>query len=319
MHTVTTSPHHADLQQAHDTPLTHLALLHVAGADAASFLQGQVTCDIRDVTQTTGRFGAMCNAKGRVRSTFVAWRDADDSYWLILPACLRDTIRATLQKYVLRANVQLASGEASYRLYERCRARPTTHDAAHLFSVQRDDSGWLMHWPSADPQLRRELYFAPAATALTLPDTSPSAADAVLRDLLAGLPWLDAATSEQFIPQMLAVEAWQGISFNKGCYTGQEVVARAHYLGEVKRDLYRFLVEEALTLPSNSEILDAASGETVGHVVAAHAAAHYTHGLAVLKKDALGQALRFASAPSAQRAELIPAPPDTVRQTVRHA
>lgn len=274
--------------------ITHLTLLRAAGEDTATFLQGQITCDIRDVSSERGCFGAICNAKGRVRSTFVVWRDAE-AYWLILPASLRDMIQQVLQKYILRAKVQLAPGDEIYRLYEARHASVTDDTTAH-FTVQRREAMWVMRWPSAAAGITRELCLVPAQTSpKTIDARGTETDDALARDIAAGLPWLNSATTEQFIPQMLGLETWRGISFNKGCYTGQEVVARAHYLGEVKRRLHRFVVEGIDEVAPGTDVVDVETGEIAGQVLSAQSLAGHVQGLAVLHISAEGKTLGLPS------------------------
>ena len=274
--------------------ITHLNLLRVAGEDAAAFLQGQITCDVRDVSSERGCFGAICNAKGRVRSTFVLWRDAE-AYWLILPASLRDMIQQTLQKYILRAKVHLAPGDDIYRLYE-ARHASVTDDTTACFTVQRREAMWAMRWPSAEAGITRELCWVPAQTLPKEIDTQDTATnDALALDIAAALPWLDSATTEQFIPQMLDIETWHGISFNKGCYTGQEVVARAHYLGDVKRRLYHFVVEGIDEAAPGTKIVEIETGEIAGQVLSAQSLAGRVQGLAVLPISAVGKTLGLPS------------------------
>ena len=146
--------------------MIELRALAITGNDAPTFLQGQTTCDVNE-----NKLGAFCNPKGRVISTFVLLKNEND-FVLILPKSLFTTIQERLQRYKLRAKVEITETNL--------------------------------------PEF-------------TLPEN---------------MPWLCPETSEQFIPQWLNLDTLGGISFTKGCYTGQEIVARTHYLGEVKRRLF---------------------------------------------------------------------------------
>lgn len=173
-----------------------LGALSITGNDAATFLQGQTTCDVN-----SDKLGAFCNPKGRVISTFVLLKNEND-FLLILPKSLLPTVQERLHRYKLRAKVEI---------------------------IETD-----------------------------LPKF----------DLPENLPWLCPETSEQFIPQWLNLDLLGGISFTKGCYTGQEIVARTHYLGEVKRRLFVARCDTELEITPNCSIIDE-SGATVGNVLAA--------------------------------------------------
>lgn len=161
-----------------------LGVLSVTGDDAASFLQGQTTCDIYDVVENKSQLGAFCNSKGKVVAVFLITK-TQNGFLLILPKSLLTTVQDLLLRYKLRAKVEF-------------------HEIENL----------------------------PLTKFLKITNVKT--------------PWILPQTSEQFIPQMLKLDQFGAVSFTKGCYTGQEIVTRTHYLGEVKRQLHLALCEPAV-------------------------------------------------------------------------
>lgn len=244
-------------------PVSYLGVLTVAGKDAAKFLQGQITCNINDITDTHSSLGAMCNPKGRAITTFLLVKNAD-AFLVILPIELLAAVKKRLQMYVLRSDVALT--DSSDELCLIGLSRQPAEAAEQRFATSRQENIVV------DFQ-GRSLVIAEADNAKTLwaeqikqgfqPESS---AQWRYLDIISGIPWLTTETSEEFIPQMLNLDKLGGISFNKGCYTGQEIVARTHYLGKTKREM--FLAESDVTaVPEpNSTIIDD-SGQSIGKVL----------------------------------------------------
>ncbi len=243
-------------------PIAHLGVLTVAGNDAAKFLQGQITCNINDITDIKSSLGAMCNPKGRAITTFLLVKNAD-AFLLVLPQELLPSVQKRLQMYVLRSDVTLTD-----RSDELCLiglSYGTSQPGGFPdFATSREEN-------IAVNLQNRSLIIVKADNAQKFwseqvkrgfqPEDS---AQWRYLDIISGIPWLSAATSEEFIPQMLNLDKLGGISFNKGCYTGQEIVARTHYLGKAKREMF---VAECDTLASpepNSIIIDEAADTEQG-------------------------------------------------------
>ena len=226
---------------------------------------------------------ALCNAKGRMISSLLAVKTAG-AFWLILPADLADTVIKKLQVYILRSSVKISRDE-KLRLFGLL--SPTL--SANEF---QDNSGSESNSiVTAKIPWCESRYLCIAK--------SPEAADSLLAenrydigtaeqwaylDLSSGFPWFDASQSELYIPQMLNLDGLEGISFNKGCYTGQEIIARTHYLGKAKRNL--FLAEcgdTGLAPASGTGLLDKKSGQNVGSILCAQSSADNTRMLAVLQ------------------------------------
>ncbi|MFM8331551.1 MAG: YgfZ/GcvT domain-containing protein [Candidatus Methylumidiphilus sp.] len=265
------------------TPLPDIGVLSLSGQDAAKFLQGQATCDILGLPPGQTTLGALCTVKGRVAAVFRALR-LDDRIFLLLPLELLDAVRQRLGKYVLRADVKIAdvSGEwAAFGLYGE--HAPAALETLGLPPLEQENeaegqSGFYASFYAiriADLGHPRFLVLVDAAKAAgmgrfldshNLPQAD--AAHWALEDIRAGIPSVKAATVEEFLPQMLNLDRLGGISFNKGCYTGQEIVARTHYLGQVKRRMQRLAgMGEAVPVAGEALGRVGEDGQPVGVVV----------------------------------------------------
>jgi hypothetical protein len=234
-------------------PLSHLACIEAAGDDAQSFLHNQLTSDINHLTPGRAQHSAWCTAKGRMQASFVAWR-AGNAFRLAIAADLEAPILKRLQMFVLRSRVRLASltdthvligvagAQAAEALADAGLAPPTgtlvTADSAGSQVIALDDGRYVACIPLAE---------APGIWQKLSVKASPAGIPAWRwLDVVAGFPLISAATREEFVPQMADFEKIGGVSFHKGCYPGQEIVARTQYLGKVKRHLYRIAAEQPL-------------------------------------------------------------------------
>ncbi len=246
-------------------------VLSICGEDALTFLQGQITCDVRQITPTRFGFGALCNPQGRAIATFQIGRD-DIGFWLLLAADLAEKVMQRLKLYVLRSKVNIATAELALfgimipsSIGRGILPEPQPSGAV----VQAHGLNWLKLPPPGDRWLVLGAPEAVQAVWLKLVDTLGAAecppSDWQLADIRAGLPTVTAATSEAFLPQMLNLDRIGGVSFDKGCYVGQEVIARTHYLGQVKRRLYRVRLPRSQPVALGTRLIEA--GESVGQVV----------------------------------------------------
>ncbi len=249
-------------------PVPHLAVLTVSGKDAAKLLQGQITCNINEISETKSSLGAICNPKGRAIATFLLVKTSA-AFLLVLPEKLLESVKKRLQMYVLRSDITLTDSSNELCLIGLC---DPALEAGPLFSTTQQDT-------IAVNLSNRCLVIAEADKAIALwservrhqgfqPEDSEQWR---YLDILSGLPWLATETSEEFIPQMLNLDKLGGISFNKGCYTGQEIIARTHYLGKAKRALFLAECDTSSTPEPNSTITDDSTGtaQTVGKVLLA--------------------------------------------------
>lgn len=268
-------------------PLTHLGVLSARGADAKRFLHNQLTNDINHLAAPEIRLAGWCNAKGRMLASLLAWSEAEDSYQLLLAADLLEATRKRLQMFVLRDKVTLEAADNPVLLgLAGAQADAALSDAGLV--VPESD----LQFSSADGitvlrlAAQRFVLAVPLAALPTLwqklGNRARPAGVPVWRwlDVQAAFPLVTLATREEFVPQMADFDKLGGVSFHKGCYPGQEVVARTRYLGKVKRHLYRLSAEVALAAgddlysPENLEqaagkVMTAAPSPTGGHVALA--------------------------------------------------
>jgi len=195
------------------TPLSYLSLLKISGADAGKFLQSQVTAHLAGLKFPSASFSAYCSARGQVIATLLL-APRDDHWLVVVEANLRALLQERLQTFILRDDVQLEALQGHY-----------------LFSVDEHDI-LVDSVNLLEPRTVPIQY----AVSTTKPPADPEAMARWRRsELLFGIPWLNTASTEKYIPQMLGLDTIGAVSFSKGCYPGQEVITRARHLGEVKR------------------------------------------------------------------------------------
>lgn len=264
--------------------LPHLAGIHVAGSGAAAFLDGQLTQRVSDLAPGELRIAAWCNPQGRVRAVLRVLRSRDQHFTLVLPRDLAPQVGLALGRFVLRAPVLI---EPKPRTVWQTQDLPAHSPPQLAHGSHPRAPGRVLAVSAADPVLETTTNGAASIARPAVETTAEDAASPAdrawrLADILAGLPQVYAVTSGHWLPQNLDLEALGGLSFDKGCYPGQEIVARLHYRGTIKQRL-RLLTGEAPTsaegglVPSPGcplldraghevgEILDAvSSGETGG-------------------------------------------------------
>jgi folate-binding protein YgfZ len=231
--------------------LSHLGLLRVSGEGAKKLLQGQLTCDIEEISQTQSRLGAYCTPQGRMLSLFRIFLYGDDFY-LQMPAEIVANTIATLKKYAVffKVNITDASSELT-RLSISGEAAEEVLTARFGMLPQAVDGAveaakvLIIKLPGREP------HYELIADAALLSELSASAKNAEntwkYLNISAGLPDLYAATQGKFLPHEINLPALNGVSFNKGCYTGQEIVARMHYRGQLKKHMFHGRISSPAT------------------------------------------------------------------------
>lgn len=280
--------------------LADWGVIRARGEDAASFLQGQLTNDIAGLGAGRALLAGYCSAKGRLLASFVVWRDEAGD---ILLACSADLLAATLKRlsmYVLRAKCKLSDASAELPLWglagEAALVALDPAPSGQAWAVSAVAGGQAIGLPAAKVGAHAVPRLLLAAGAV--PDTLPILDEATWRwlEVKSGTARIVAATVEQFVPQMVNLDLVGGVSFQKGCYPGQEVVARSHYRGTLKRRA--FVLSGPETPQPGQEVFDAADpDQPAGMVVlgGAHAGSHA--GLVELKIAASqGSALRLGRA-----------------------
>ncbi|TAK71768.1 MAG: folate-binding protein [Betaproteobacteria bacterium] len=301
----------AELRAARDggivAPLDHLGLIACGGGDAQAFLHGQLSNDVKQLTPVRSEYAAYCSAKGRMLANFLMWQE-DQAYYLQLARSLLPSVQKRLGMFVLRAKVKLVDVSESrpvLGLAGRAAATalreffPALPQQAH--QVVRDPAnGTLIALPGARFQLVAELESAKRLwrklTAVLRPVGAPCWEWLEIRN---GLPLITPATQEQFVPQMANMELIGAVNFQKGCYPGQEIVARTQYLGQLKRRMVlAHVAGEVMPQPGDELISSALDGQASGMVVNAQAAPDGGYDLlAVMQTASLAQStVHFKSA-----------------------
>jgi tRNA-modifying protein YgfZ len=256
------------------TDLGHLGLVRASGEDVKPFLQGQLTSDVRNTTPQSAQLSAYCSPKGRMLAGMLVFQRGDDLF-LQLPADRLPAVLQRLRMFVLRAKVTLEDVSASYPrigLSGACARELLPVDPDTTLAVLEHDGLTVIRLAGDRP--RYELVGDPdtmtafwrrASDAAT--QTGPAFWD--LMEIRAGVPNVFDETSEAFVPQMANLQLLGGVSFTKGCYTGQEVVARMEYLGKLKRRMYRARVDAPACPARGTEIFSPSSesGQGAGRVV----------------------------------------------------
>jgi folate-binding protein YgfZ len=207
------------------TRLTNLGVIRAAGADAAAFLHSQLTQDILGMKPGQSRLAAWCNPKGRMLASCRVQRRADDELLLVLSQDLLASTLKRLSMFVLRAKVKLTDASAEFAIYG------LLGNAAHTSPASAADV--MIALPQADGAARALLLRPPAAPAPDAPELSPEVWHwAAVRS---GVAIITAPVAGALVPQMLNCESVGGVNFQKGCYPGQEVVARSQFRGAIKR------------------------------------------------------------------------------------
>ena len=260
-------------QQPLFTGLSSNALLAITGDDAAKFLQGQLTNDVEALELGQAQWNGWCSPKGRLLATFLLLR-RPEGFIAMLPAEIAPAIAKRLAMYVLRSRVKVRDASAEFERYGVMgpgalqAVRHLTGTAPlPLQSLERDSL--------VSVALTEDLYLVLAPKGDTraagiLEALGPRGNDAGWEHMLirAGIPTIVAATQEAFVPQMANFELLGGVSFKKGCYTGQEIVARTQYRGILKRRMAIAHVDAPATPSPGQSVYSPAFGEqSAGTVV----------------------------------------------------
>ncbi|MBI3154920.1 MAG: folate-binding protein YgfZ [Burkholderiales bacterium] len=267
-------------------PLEDWGLIRARGDDARRFLHAQLTQDVEGLPPGQARLAGYCSAKGRLLASFVVW--ADPASGDILLACSADLLAATLKRlsmFVLRAKCKL--GDASAELPLAGLAGPAAAAAGIApWGTGAAHGGTLIRLPDAAGVPRALLAGGTPPTGLAL---APQAW--AWLEVASGVPRIVAATAEQFVPQMVNLDLVGGVNFHKGCYPGQEVVARSQYRGTLKRRM--LLAGADAQLQPGQEVFAAEDpGQPAGMIVnAAPAAGGGAIALVEVKLAARAQAL----------------------------
>ncbi|AKH38181.1 MULTISPECIES: CAF17-like 4Fe-4S cluster assembly/insertion protein YgfZ [Nitrosomonas] len=229
--------------------LSHFGLIHFSGEEALTFLQGQLTCDLRKVNHQIAQHGSYCTPKGRILANFIIWSQADhNGYFMQLPSTLLETVSKRLSMYILRAKVRLNnSSDSLIRIgIAGNKAKSLIEEVFHHTALPMLPLG-IVHAAQGSILCRDinryEIITTLDQAVMIWPHLALQAlpVGAICWDWLeirAGIPVILPINQEHFIPQMVNLDITGGLSFQKGCYPGQEIIARTQYLGKLKRRMY---------------------------------------------------------------------------------
>jgi len=279
------------------TPLSDLTCIAVLGEKAESFLQGQLTCDVREINETQTRRAAHCTPKGRVLSSMRVFK-LNGKFYLLLPQNMADATIKELKKYAMLSRVSLEKSdliglgcygaEIKNALLAELDELPKLPDSAInkdnllVIAVQGDAPRYEI---ISEPALLEKLY-------KKLPTSNLTTDNNIWKrlDIQNGIAHIYPTTTDMFTPHMLNYPALNAVSFKKGCYIGQEIIARTHYLGKAKRHLYLATIRMTDT-PNPGDIIYNGSEQEVGVVIDAAIENDTCYLLAVMQEDVLTERL----------------------------
>ena len=296
-------------------PLDHLGLLRAEGPEAATFLHNLLTNDVSGMGETDLRRAGFCTPKGRLLADLLLWRDGE-SIMLQLAADLAPAMQKKLSMYILRSKAKLGDASDAYARIGIAGPQAVALLQAHslpcpaALQVAGFDGGTVLGLDTGRFEIAITMEKASALWQALSTGASPVGTAAWLGlDIAAGIPLITAATSEAFVPQMVNYELIGGVGFKKGCYPGQEIVARTQYLGKIKRRMYRAHLAATSPCKPGTQVYAAETGEQAcgAVVLCAPAADGGQDLLLVAQSTAVASGIHIGE-PAGPRAELLPLP-----------
>ena len=291
----------ADLAAGFVAPVTDLGLIAVSGEDAASFLHNQLTNDVEHLASNEARLAGFCTPKGRLQATFLMWVDAAGTIWLQLPRSIQAPLQKRLTMFVLRAKAKLRDATEEDGVVAVLGIGGGAGVAALGAFVPELPGAPYGKVEGAFGTVIRlaDAFGAPRYLWLSSAEQAKTAVTALREQLVlggnaawrlaaihAGVPQVTSATQEQFVPQMINLELLGGVNFKKGCYPGQEIVARSQYLGKLKRRTSLASVDNAAVRAGDEVFSTADPDQPCGMIV--NAAPNGMKGADVLVETKLG-------------------------------
>ncbi|MEP0073939.1 MAG: hypothetical protein ABJE79_14675 [Marinomonas sp.] len=254
-----------------------IGVLKATGPDAKKFLQGQITCDINKLTQTDALYGAICSIKGRIITNFYLVQNNDDVL-MLMSADLVEKILLHLKKYAVFFKAELSDESEHFHLYSRL-TKASVESAPETLTEK-------LPAITNENGLNLTVSQCPITVQWLLTDSSykikEQNQELAALEMLSARPVINLEQSETMLPQWLNMQRTGGISFTKGCYTGQEIVARMQYRGKSKKQLALFQSETPME--TNQDILDK-EGKNVGQVIKAAALSNGYLAQAIINTD----------------------------------
>ena len=242
-------------------PISHLGVIRVQGDDAASFLHGQLTNDFALLDLQHARLAAFCSAKGRMQASFIGFKRAHDDILLIISRDLLPQTLKRLSMFVLRAKAKLSDATADFHLLGLMGSAVPAGTQAP-WSLHAEGDAHIVHLYPAAGQARA-LWIAPSSTPAASATLAPD--QWLWSEVASGVATVSQPVYELFVPQMLNYESIGGVNFKKGCYPGQEVVARSQFRGTLKRRA--FIAHAPAEVQAGSEVLAARDAEQAAGTV----------------------------------------------------
>lgn len=252
------------------SPLAAFRLVKVSGDDALTFLQGQFSSDVREVSAAKAQYSSYSTAKGRMLASMLIWNYQSD-YYLMVSADIAEAFVRRLSMFILRSKVKASLVDDTWSLLGLAGEANSEWLNTHFESLPEVAGDVVAGQGRVLIRLRSGALLLAESGGLAILEALPlqhwvGSAVWSLFDIRAGVAWIRAATQDMFVPQMANMDRIGAISFRKGCYPGQEIVARTEYLGKVKRRLYR--VEIAANVDDGDALYIPSMGEQViGNVV----------------------------------------------------
>ncbi len=282
--------------------LDHLGCIRASGVEVQAFLQGQLSNDINELQNTRVQLSAYCNPKGRMLAQFMVIPDKAD-YLLLLPRSILEPTLKRLRMFVLRSQVTLtdASEEIVCLGLAGKSIAPQVQETLPLpgedYQLSQTDTTLVCKLPAPCPRFLIVTDQAQATSYWQQASAHLLATDQHLwhwLDIQAGLPSIWPQTVEEFVPQMVNLELINGVNFKKGCYPGQEIVARMHYLGKAKRRMYRLSLDQGPCPEPGTDLYTAGGDDqSAGKIVLAEPGPQDCQCLAVIKTDKAETELRL--------------------------
>ena len=289
-----------------ECPITDFAILQVTGNDRYEFLQNQLTSDLNKAeVEVKPEFSSWCNLKGRVIANFLILTTTE-SYLLILKKDMTDYVLKKLKMYILRSDVKinditeemLLVGLANFKVNPGSPLVSTggPREDGGVFDLRVDGKygdrpGYLIRLSDFSNRFLAITHVTQMKRVLELTNHRH---DEIVNfkiwnklDILAGFAWIDFKNKEKFLPQMLNLDKFGAVSFSKGCYVGQEVIARLHYRGKVKKTLQLIKTENNYKLKAGEYLYQDDSSKKIGEILNVDNISNVSHGLAVIESDKL--------------------------------
>lgn len=255
-------------------PIMDQAILTVEGPDSAKFMQGQFTCNLNEVSPASFRRGACCSPKGRMITSFSLAQSDENTYQIAMDATVIDGTQAHLKKYMVFFKTSMQQHQWIQAGLKGPQAqailgRYFDHVPIEDFGQEVIQQGLILKLPfDAGYELWLKPEFAePTLTALNTECPLMTENGWQQNRIVHGLGYVTANSQGELIPQMMNLAQTGGVSFNKGCYTGQEIVARMQYLGKLKRHMYRFSIQCESPIQGFAPIYTSGKESPIGHVL----------------------------------------------------